>query len=556
MFITQKMNWPGLGSTSAAESHFKFVHIYLSAGTDSGINTGPMSSPSLLSWNHDLGMCRQEGPGHTAGVADRTHVHSGVSTATQLCWWALRGELDEKTMLAALGSLRAMQVKATGARRGCLRWYWEETETADTNAAFFIGLALQLLCLVEGERLSGPVRALICAIVTDLDLWFDHELDAAHPRYPNKCMGDLVCGWLAAEILQRAPSTKLVRTTLAWCAYWRRENWGWGEHLSDTYTMVLLTELSAVLLFCPRLPAAVRAELKAHFDALLVIEDSFGDGPRVPAIRSYAFTETPPFQPFRSFIKAQAPGLDEPGIEHPAVAVRVQAEVFGVWFHRAGWEKLASRRSPVRPWIEIPCHDGTVAKAIVRPGLRLGAMSRYPVMDGVEHPTWGLSWQSFPVALWRPAGDWAFWRWVTRSGERVRGHPALDKASAYLGNALAARLDPPPVPRMTSTLTPDGWLEQERVLPVPPGADWDEVSDEFCLIGSAAVVKPADRELTLCWPDATVVVRWQGAGVPVWESHERGGRWVVRYNRSALLGRHEITHSWRVEVTPESSIRP
>lgn len=502
-------------------------------------------------WNLELGLCRQEEAGHTADVAGHSFVHNGVQTAVQLCALAQQNRLDDALLRRALRTLRTMQVTTPGDRFGCLKWYWEEQEIRDTNAAFFIGLSLQVLYLAEGCRLSEAARAGIREIVQDLAVWFEHELADAHPRYPNKCMGDLVCSWLGAEVLGRAPSEQLLRTTREWCDYWRSSHWGWGEHLSDVYAMVLLMELSAVLLFSPSLPASLRCEFKAKFDELLAIEDAYGGDPRVPAIRSYAFADPPRARPFRSFVQP-APAADQPNqAAHPAVIVTDQATVLGQWFHRAGWHRLALPARPVQPWVETACHDGAVARAVVRPTIRLGAMSHYPVMAHVDHQLWGLSWQTFPAALWRPAGDWGFWRWITREGDRVRGHPALDKHSAYLGNALATELEPPPVPRMTSTLTPEGHLTMARVLPIPSGDRWDEVCDGFWLLQSKAEVVVTGTRLRLRWPDGVVWVQWRGAGVPTWEPQAGGGRWQVVYDRADLAGREVLTHRW--ELTLESN---
>ena len=90
-----------------------------------------------LSWNDELGLCRQAGPGHTAPVSRKDHVHNGVYSATRLGLLAQRGELDTQVALTTLRSFRAMQVQQKGNRQGCLRWYWEEEEPVDTNAAFF-----------------------------------------------------------------------------------------------------------------------------------------------------------------------------------------------------------------------------------------------------------------------------------------------------------------------------------------------------------------------------------------------------------------------------------
>jgi hypothetical protein len=502
-------------------------------------------SEHRLIWNDALGLCRQDGPGHTAPVSQMEHVHNGVYSATRLGLLAQRGELETREALTTLRSFRAMQVKEPGNRQGCLRWYWEETEPVDTNAAFFIGMALMILYLAEGEKLDESVRAAIREIVADLAVWFGQELHIADPIYPNKYMGDLVCSWLAFEVLGREPTEELLRKSREWCDYWRREHWGWGEHMSAVYTMVLLNELSAVLLFCRAMPEAIRHDFRGLFENLMVINDAFGQGPRVPVIRSYAFAGSAESLPYRDFIRSKPHETELEGLS----ALSNLGGLYGAWYYRAGWLELAPPKREMSEWLEVPCRDKAVARAIIKPQIRIGAMSHYPIMEGVDHQTWGLSWQTFPAALWRPAGDWGFWRWATRSGDCERGHPAFSKASAYLGNALSTKVDPPPIPRMTSTLSPDGQLTMQRRLPVPSEADWDEVSDSFCLFDSHAQITANGVQLTLRWPDATVVVKWRGEGEPVWEPSAQGGNWVVRYDRAALAGATVLAHHWELTLS-------
>ncbi len=453
-------------------------------------------------------------------------------------------------ILVSLKSLRHMQVLDGGTHHGCMSSYYEEKGTADTNAAFFIGLSLQMLYFNEGEWLGEEACTAIREIVTDLGVWFEHELtsEEGNPRYLNKCLGDLVCGWLAVEVLERPASDQLIETTREWCAYWRERHWGWGEHMSDAYTMVSLTELSAVLLYCPGLPEAIRADFQGLFDELVELSDSFGWGARVPTIRCYGFEETPRLYPFREFITATPAGADEVASGQGKLVTRSYAAVFGYWFHRAGWDKIVKPVHSVKPWMEIPCFGDSVARAVVKPQIRLGAMSRWPIMPGVDHFDWGLSWQTFPAALWRAAGDWGFWRWTTRSEDWVRAQPAIRKSDAYSGNGLTKHITPPPVARMTSTLTPEGKLTMERVLPTPSAAKWDEVSDSFCLLDSDAEITADGARLTLRWPDATVIVTWLGEGEPEWKPEARGGNWVVHYDRDSLAGIDDLTHRWELEL--------
>jgi hypothetical protein len=167
-------------------------------------------------------------------------------------------------------------------------------------------------------------------------------------------------------------------------------------------------------------------------------------------------------------------------------------------------------------------------------------------MEGVDHFSWGLSWQTFPAALWRAAGDWGFWRWTARSGDWVRAQPAVRKSDAYSGNGLTKHMEIPPISRMTSTLTPDGKLTMERSISTPDAAQWDELSDSFCLLDSDAEISAEGTQLTLRWPDATVVVNWLGDGVPEWKPEAKGGNWVVRYDRKSLADTESLTHRWEL----------
>lgn len=505
-------------------------------------------TPPELTWNEELGLCRQEGPGHTAPVAQMEHVHNGVYSATRLGLLAQRGELDTQVALATLRSFRAMQVQEQGDRQGCLRWYWEEEAPVDTNASFFIGMAMMMLYLAEEDNLDEPVKEAIREIVTDLAVWFGQELHIKDPIYPNKYMGDLVCSWLAAEVLGRKPSDELLRKTREWCDYWRRENWGWGEHMSAVYSMVLLNELSAVLLFCRSMPEEERSDFRGLFENLMAINDAFGPGPRVPVIRSYAFTGSAEVLPYRDFVRSTPHESDLKGLS----ALSNLGGLYGAWYHRHGWLEMAPEKKPSCEWVEVPCRDGATARAIIKPQIRVGAMSHYPIMEGVDHQTWGLSWQTFPAALWRPQGDWGFWRWATQAGDVKRAHPAFSKASAYLGNALSTKVTPPPIPRMTSMLTPEGKLTMERSLPVPAEAEWEEVCDSYVLLDSDAVVTPNAKQLELRWPESVVTITWLGEVDPIWEASERGGNWVVRYDRAALAGIDKLTHRWELTLQIEA----
>jgi len=90
-------------------------------------------------WDEAVGLWIRRGPGHTRPVADLPQVHNGTIAANRLLDAAQRRTLATVPCLRVLQALREMQWQTPGPKFGCFRWYWEETEPVDTNAAFFIG---------------------------------------------------------------------------------------------------------------------------------------------------------------------------------------------------------------------------------------------------------------------------------------------------------------------------------------------------------------------------------------------------------------------------------
>jgi hypothetical protein len=242
--------------------------------------------------------------------------------------------------------------------------------------------------------------------------------------------------------------------------YWLQGHWGWGEHLSDCYTEVMLNELSCLLLFARRLPPGLHAQYRRLFDELLAIEDAFDGGPRVPAIRTYAFLGHPGNTAYRDKIRPWREG------EVPAAYVVSAPFHFGSIFDAAGWHQLAGERHRRNERVRIPCFGGAMAQAWVSGDARLGTMSRYPIMPGTDHATWGLSWQTMPVAF--ASGDgWGFLRWHAQEQGVDRCYPARNKHGAYLNNALTSLVAPPPIVGLTNALQdgPDALIL--RRMPAP-----------------------------------------------------------------------------------------
>ncbi|MBN1864400.1 MAG: hypothetical protein JW808_05830 [Victivallales bacterium] len=422
-------------------------------------------------WDEGAGLWRQNEAGHTAPVCRLACVHAGPTASSRLLLAAQLNQLAAVNTASILRALRGLQVQS-GERRGCMRWYLEEPGPVDTNAAFFAAFGLIPLRMCHGGELDTPSRETLDAILRDLRVWFDREAESRTFHYPNKFLGDVVCAWLLGEI-EGAHSPALAGIMADAARYWHRHGWGWGEHMSDVYSRVCLDELSLLLLFSRHLPAELRVLYTGLLGELLAIDDAYGEGPRVPAIRTYDFLNRPSRIPYRSLIRPATT---------PSTLTMVQnMPLLGSLFHEHGWERLAPPTAEMRRGsLCIPCFGDTHADAWLAPDIRVGGMRRYPLMASADHPAWGLSWQSMPAAFWSPDGVWGFWQWETAENGVVRAHPATDRQSAFLGNALTSQVRPPITGR-TFSLMKDGNLLVLRVMPFIVST-WARVTDRLRLV--------------------------------------------------------------------------
>lgn len=422
-------------------------------------------------WDEEVGLWQQSGTGHTRSMQGHTHVHDGRVAAGKLVAAGLDGVLDELPTGRVLEALERMQV-TTGPRRGCFRWYWEETEAKDTNAAFFIGLPLIVVRHQWGDSLPRDDRDRLDRMLTLLRTWFDSEKAAAAIRYPNKYLGDLVCAWLLAEQAGEAPADLAARMQDAATA-WHDDGWGWGEHISDVYGHVCLDELAMLLLTSRRLPPDLRTSYERLRDQLLAIDDGFAPGPRVPAVRSYALTRPPRPTRYRDLVRPWRP--DDPAARDTFQSLRGLANALD-------WHSTAPPAAAPATEMDVRCFGGARARAIIDGPLRVGALSRFPLMDGIDQRTWGLSWQSFPVAAWHESGAWCFLQWATTEHGVTRMHPAENWSAAYRFNALSERVDPPPVGSTFSARHGRAFVVLRSMRRV--SHDWSETVDRLRVVGS------------------------------------------------------------------------
>lgn len=456
-------------------------------------------------WDEETGLWCQPG-GHTRPVLAFPRVHAAPRAANLLLLAAHARQLDRVDAARVLGRLALMQDREGGERHGCFRWYWQEERPVDTNAAFFTGLPLLVLDLVYRDALPPACRDQLRGIFRELAAWFARAAGTRAWYYPNKSLGDLVCAWLLREACppgEPAPEPAgeaLSGLMLEAADYWLRNGWGWGEHLSDGYSRVCLNELSVLLLLARRLPPAVREKYGELFTRLLALDDAYAGGPRVPALRSYAFLACPAGGSYRDTIRPLPPEIDIGGGRPGALPAVL---------HGLGWHRFAPPRRPRRgKRVRAACFGGAVARAWIEDDLRLGSVSRFPLMPGIEHFTHGLAWQSMPVVAARPGKTWAYLQWETAEDDRVRNHPA-EKIRDGLDNALTGAVHPPLVGR-TWSLQRDGAIICLRIMP-GFSTRWRYLADRLRVVGDAGAVEclPAEgpwHQLLLRWERRTLGV--------------------------------------------------
>ncbi|MCF7853358.1 MAG: hypothetical protein K9N51_01060 [Candidatus Pacebacteria bacterium] len=482
-------------------------------------------------WDESVGLWWSTGDIHNKPICHLERTHRGPDAAGRLLTAAQLGQLREIDVAAVLAALRKMVWTVEGPKYGCIKWYWEDPEPCDTNAAFFTGLPLVTLRIVFADQLEDQELHDLDWILEKLSAWFLRCCAERHEHYPNKYLGDLVCAWLILECTGGDGADTVAASMRRSAKYWSgKGGWGWGEHIGN-YINVLLDELSALLLLARRLPDDIRADYLSMLNELLAIEDSFQGGPCVPTLRNYAFTESPRVSSYREYVQPWAP--DE------KIKVTNRAPLRNLLAER-GWHDLVAPPAdpPACPrTVSVPCFGGATAHAYIDQDIRLGGMSHFPVMDWAEGVGWGLSWQCFPVALWRPAGDWGFLLWHAVENDVWRSHPMGVERTAETPRQLTETVNPPIIGR-TESILHAGDLVAARYMPERP-TSWPRSGDGFRIVRTDAQTELKEQSeawhrLLLRWPDRAVSVEFVNLTddrAPELRENEFGGYdWLIHYD--------------------------
>ncbi len=461
-------------------------------------------SPFLDSFSHvgswEYPWFRSAKPGHTQETLDVGHPASGRETAVYMILARCTGELSAAQGEGILDALLTLVVTDPDEETfGCMRWFQEETQVWDTNAAFFTLMPFLVLEAVFPHALSEGEWDRVRELCRRTAPWFEREASEAHWYYPNKVVSDVAVLWGVGCFLKEPYLCKRAGIFAEdWIEYTRHQGWGWGENLSLGYIPVILVAVRFLIrsgsgeTWIPDLIGLERELLEiAHFC----------DGKEcVPSIRSYNFS-----------------GADRAGdvlqwvIGNPSVPEDVFAKgrelpwkTFLLYLLYSDREAIWTHSVPPVPRSkQIRVFNGYDAVSWVGTGIRLGTCSRFPVMPGhYQHETWGLGWQSFPVSALIEGYGVGRLQWRTETGGSVNTHPTTGPNGIYRNYRIFGQND---------CAEPVTFSHQEGPLAVVVRSvkhavleDGPEVSDEW----------------------------WFPDGCGTWE--QSGAWWVLRSDRVAL----------------------
>jgi hypothetical protein len=428
--------------------------------------------------------------GHDLDCFGMEGLHPLTDSVSFMTYAAQVGRLDEIDCLRILETIKKCQF-TDKERRGQIKWFLEDRDKPDKNASFFICVGLIPLKKYYSKELGRECCKVLDQILSEVLHFFIKKSKDGGCYYPNSFLGDLVFAWLLNEMYgSKENEDDLFEIIDDSIKYWLEEHWGWGEHMSDGYSKVCCDEISMLLLMSGKLPESTRKLYMEALKQLLEIEESFGGKPRVPTIRSYAFENPPATSFFRQRIRNFQP--DE-------ILQIENLPPIGQILNKLGWHKMAPPMAKPKKEIKVACFNETEASALIEDDFRIGAMSRYPIMECTGY----LPWQVFPVAFMHDDGDWGFLQWLSEEDGTTYANPSHTK-NYGINRGLSATIRPP-IGGNTFSIQEGGNLLVLRRMPTISMA-WTKLVDRLRVVSPTAqftIGYSDDRCSTLLfkWPD-------------------------------------------------------
>ena len=414
------------------------------------------------------------------------------------------------------------------------KWTYEESAPTDYNADFFVLLNLIPFYLEFSNELTTAENNLISDMLTSAETYMRSRItnfDETDYRYPNAAIGELVVTYLLSEIMGSSMTMPQSQLRDAF-DYYQDDEWGWGEHMSDTYAKVIQDELSLLILFSASLPTDISDDAKLLLRELVAIDKRFSEGVRVPAIRSYALTTSPKTPSSTNFEHQQFSETVEPfasGVDHTK-----QYALRELWYNY-NWHSMVGTVSAVAN--EIACYDGVHALNSKYGDLRIGVLTKYQLMDNIDYQGWGLMWQSMPAAFWNEAGDWGFLQWEVKEGTDYLALPANNRYTQP-SKVLTTGTSSSPLPITRGVAIDNGYIAV-RTMPSTLSS-WDTVEDRVRILdGTSTITEPTGGNgwdcLKLDWGTDELYIDYlplQSGSTGVSTSSGNRYDWGFRYNMS------------------------
>ncbi|MGG1552264.1 hypothetical protein [Paenibacillus ferrarius] len=378
-------------------------------------------------------MVRYDKPGHTREIAHLGYCHEGRQTAHYYTFGTLLGQLDERTGLEILRELAKLQITdAASPYYGGFRWYREERQVNDTNAAFFILRPLVILAFTYPEVIPASHGKVISQMLRHAGPWFSHECREPILYYPNKIISD---GAMLLAISHLLHDETYLAEGIAffekWEDYTARRGWGWGENISLVYLAVILNALQIASKVFAAHGHGLEAKMQTRMEEILDFLRFHNGEEMVPTIRSYNFAgETVRFD--LAWAVAGVAKLKDLPVE----MLTMNHLLMLLMFKDQLPEGVQSKPSVPRVRVDR-VFDGSAAYSWIGRTTRLGSVNRFPVIKGsYQWPDWGLGWQSFPVSFSVAGEQVSYLRWYVDLGDEVRTHPGETYRASYLKPAL------------------------------------------------------------------------------------------------------------------------
>lgn len=447
-------------------------------------------------WDNKAGLflIAPDKKGHTLDCFGRKGLHSIPDSVSFMSYAAQTGRLDEIDCLCVLENIRKCQFTDKD-RRGQIKWFLEDHDKSDQNAPFFTCVGLIPLRKYYVGELGSECCRLLDEILAETLHFFIKKCRNGGCYYPNSFLGDLAFAWLLKEMYgSKEDEDDLLGIIDYSIKYWLEDHWGWGEHMSDGYSKVCCYEISMLLLMSEKLPEVTRKLYLEGLTQLLEIEESYGGKPRVPTIRSYAFDNSPATSLFRESIKDYLPDEDIQLGNLPPI---------GQILNKLGWHEMAPPVVKAKKKIKVSCFNDTEASAFIEDDFRIGAMSRYPIMECTAY----LPWQVFPVAFMHNDGDWGFLQWLSEEDGATYANPSHTR-NYGINRGLSTKVRPP-IEGNTFSMQKGGNLLVLRRMPGISMA-WTKLVDRLRVVSPTAQFTEGnsdDRFSTLLfkWPDGRML---------------------------------------------------